>query len=365
MAGPNLHHYAVVVGINAYPGGYTRLNGPVSDAKAFRDWLADPDEGGLPDANVHLVTTPTRAPSRPDTAKPTKQAIDEALWRVHQDLTTALDALPEEDRAGARDTSRIYLFVAGHGIMPGAGVAALLDATARPGFLPNVELDSYVSWMVKNGAFAEVCAFADCCRSYLPLAVPGQPFFNLPPRVGGRVVKLLGLATSAGDLSFEQVQQAGDDNLRRGYFSKVLLDGLRGNAADPTTGLVTTTGLRDYVGQLVATLTEDKPIPQHVELYSAQDMVFGPPRPRHQADHPPGRTARKVVITFPSQFTDTVELVAPDGARMTWEPADGPWTVRLYDGEWFVQRAGSDLDTTGLANDGLISVQGEDRHVEL
>jgi hypothetical protein len=356
-------HYAVVVGINAYPGGFTRLNGPVNDANKFREWLVDPDQGGLPEGNVQLVTTPKRAPTRPNTAKPTKQLIDEALWTVHQQLDEALGRLPEEDRAAARDTSRLYFFVAGHGIMPGSGEAALLDATARPGFQTNVELAAYVGWMVRNGAFAEVCAFADCCRSYQALAVPGQLFFNLPPRIGGRVVRLLGLATSAGDLSFEEGQQAGDDG--RGYFSQVLLDGLRGNAADPETGLVTTSLLRDYVGQLVASLTAGKPAPQHVELYAAEDMVFGPPRPRRQADHPPGRTARKVVITFPAQFTDTVELVAPDGARMAWEPADGPWTVRLYDGEWFVQRAGSGLDTTGLANDGLISVHGEDRHVDL
>jgi len=364
MTSPNPFHFAVVVGINAYPGGYKPLNGPVSDAKDFVGWLVDPAQGGLPDSNVELIVTPKKVPTKPATAKPTKQLIDEALWEAHEKLSKAIGAEPEEEQAAAPAASRLYFFVAGHGIMPGVGAAALLDATARPRFQPNVELRSYVDWMSVNGAFAEVCAFADCCRSYELLATAGQPFFSAPPRVGGAVVTLLGLATSAGDLSFEEVDAEADPDLRRGYFSKVLIEGLRGNAADPVTGLVTTSGLKSYVAPIVAKLTEDKPVPQHIELYSAVDMVFGPPR-AGAARRPPGRTARKVVISFPAGFTDSVELVAPDGARLAWEPVDGPWTVRLYDGEWFVQRAGSNQDTTGLAGDGLVSVAGEDRDVDL
>ncbi len=71
------------------------------------------------------------------------------------------------------------------------------------------------------------------------------------------------------------------------------------------------------------------------------------------------------MIRFSKSYNDMVELVAPDGARILWEPADGPWTVRLYDGEWYVQRAGSHQDTAGLANDGLVSVQGVDCVVDL
>ncbi|MGB7981430.1 MAG: caspase family protein [Candidatus Nanopelagicales bacterium] len=365
MANPNPFHYAVAVGINAYPGGYKPLSGPVNDARAFVDWLVDPEQGGLPARNVELIITPKKTPAKPATAKPTKQLIDEALWEAHENLNQAIGAVPEEDQAAARAASRLYFFVAGHGILPGDGEAALLDATARPRFQPNIELGSYVSWMAKNGAFAEVCAFADCCRSYELLATAGQPFFSAPPRVGGRVVTLLGFATSAGDLSFEEIGSAEEADLRRGFFSKVLIEGLRGNAADPKTGLVTTSGLRAYVGPVVATLTRDKPVPQHVELYSADDMVFGPVRVSAAVGRPPGRTARKVVINFPADFGDSVELVAPDGARMTWEPVDGPWTVRLYDGEWYVQRPGSNQDSMGLVGDGLVSVAGEDRVVDL
>ncbi len=245
MASPNPFHFGVVVGINAYPGGYKTLNGPVNDATEFANWLVDPQQGGLPMRNVRVIVTPKRVPTKPQTAKPTKQIIDEALWKAHEQLDAALEELPEEDRAAARAKSRLYFFVAGHGIMPGAGEAALLDATARrPRWQPNVELQSYITQLSRNGAFAEVCAFADCCRSADLLTIAGQIFLTPPLRGGGPVTRLLGLATGAGDLAFEEIEDSVDANQRRGYFSKILLARLSGNAADPQSGLVTTSGLR-------------------------------------------------------------------------------------------------------------------------
>jgi hypothetical protein len=366
MTSPHPYHYGVVVGINAYPGGYMPLNGPVNDATAFAEWLRDPEQGGLPKGNVQLIVTPKRPPKRPNTARPTKQLIDEALVKAHEDLEEDLAKLPEEERGAARNASRLYLFVAGHGIMPGEGEAALLDATARrPRYQPNVELQSYLMRIKRNGAFAEVCAFADCCRTAELLTIAGQIFLTPPLRGGGPVTTLLALATTAGDLAFEEIKDSADADLRRGYFSRTLMEGLRGNAADPRSGLVTTSGLRSYVTPILAELTKDKPVPQKAEFYAAEDMVFGPPRSRTEG-RPPGRAGRKVVIRFPEWAEDdTVELVAPDGSRMAWEPVDGPWTVRLYDGEWYVQRAGSAQDTRGFAHDGVFSVQGVDRVVDL
>jgi hypothetical protein len=368
VASPNPFHFGVVVGINVYPGGYKRLSGPVNDATGFRNWLVDPQQGGLPMRNVQVIVTPKPEPKEPGTAKPTKQIIDDALWKAHEQLDAALKELPEEHRAAARAKSRLYFFVAGHGIMPGSGEAALLDATARrPSYQQNVELQSYITTISRFGAFAEVCAFADCCRSAAMLTTAGQLLLNLPLRPGGPVTWLRGLATGADEFAYEETKETEDSvdpNQLRGYFSKILLAGLSGNAADRQSGLVTASGLRTYVTLNLAERTKDKPVPQKAEFYSAVDMVFGPPRLR-AGGRPPGRTARKVVIRFPEWYNDTVELVAPDRATMEWDPADGPWTVRLYDGEWYVQRAGSHQDTAELANDGLVSVQGADCDVDL
>ena len=70
-------------------------------------------------------------------------------------------------------------------------------------------------------------------------------------------------------------------------------------------------------------------------------------------------------ILFPARATGTVELVAPDGSTQVWEPADGPWTIWLYDGTWYVQHAGRAMHTTGFANDGVFTITGEGRDVQL
>jgi hypothetical protein len=72
-----------------------------------------------------------------------------------------------------------------------------------------------------------------------------------------------------------------------------------------------------------------------------------------------------VVIRFPLAFKGMVELVGPDGAARLWDTADGPWTVWLYDGTWYVQRAGKPMDTKGLAGDGLVLVSGDGCDVQL
>lgn len=366
MASPNPYHYGVVVGINCYPGGYMTLNGPANDATAFAQWLRDPKQGGLPRENVQLIITPKKSPTTPGTAKPSKEVIDLAIVDAHARFEEALDSLPEADRPAARARSRLYLFVAGHGIMPGQGDAALLDATARrrPRYQPNVELQSYLMQLKRNGTFAEVCAFADCCRTPDLLTSAGQIFLSPPLRGGGPVSTLLAMATTAGDLAYEEVEATDDANLRRGYFSRSLLEGLSGNAADVTTGLVTTNGLRNYVSPILEVLTQDKPVPQKAEFYTASDMVFGPQRVSKEG-RPPGRSMRKVVIRFPEWYDDEVELVAPDGTRTVGDPVDGSWTVQLYDGEWYVQRAGSAQDTQGFEHDGVFSVLGSDRDVQL
>lgn len=357
MTSPNPFHYAVVVGITTYPGGYKRLNGPVNDAKSFTEWLKDTDQGGLPDGNVWIVITPTPEPADIENATPTKQLIDRALSKAHKKLEEDLTGLPEDQRPDARASSRIYLFVAGHGIMPGGGTAALLDATAEPDIPTNLEISLYVKWMARKGAFAEVVAVADCCRTDETLAVPGQPFFRVAERLGQQVRQLTALATTAGDLSYEDTSDelALDD--RRGHFSKTLIKGLRGNAADPATGLVTTKGLQSYVEPILTELTKDKQVPQKAEFHG-DEIVFGAKRAGIVTAAAPGRERRKVVIHFPDGFALPVELVSPSGEVMAWDPKDGAWTVWMYDGLWFVQHAGTDKVTDGLANDGLIEVQG-------
>ncbi|GGI43889.1 hypothetical protein BCL57_000187 [Agromyces flavus] len=368
----NPYHYGVVVGINRYPGGYRELKGPVADARAFAVWLTAARQGGLPKENVRLVTTQRPFPKSLGEARPTKELIDDALWESYKALRAKLDAAPEEHRTELRKQSRLYLFVAGHGIMPGGGDAALLDAKAELDRPTNLDLGRYLDWFRRDGLFAEVCIFADCCRGFELLAEPGSPGFGRAGRAPEAVRFLLALATSSGELSFEDVTSDADE--WRGHFSYALMQGLNGAAADPETGLVTSDALIAYARRIVTDRTaglgpgRQQSVPEPVVSGS---LTFGQPRrapapaPDGGSPPPPGRDPRKVRITFRRRPRGMVELVAPDGTTQRWDPADGPWTVWLYDGTWYLQHAGKAMHTTGFANDGVFTITGEGRDVEV
>ena len=71
----NPNDYALVLGINDYPGIKDRsLKGAVRDAERFCDWLRDTAVGGgLPEKNVEIIV------STPLPLKPLKDEVDEAL----------------------------------------------------------------------------------------------------------------------------------------------------------------------------------------------------------------------------------------------------------------------------------------------
>jgi hypothetical protein len=359
----NPWHFALVVGISRYPGGYKFLQGPVNDARAFARWATSPSGGGVPTENVARCVTPARGVMTLAKAKPTKEIIDKRLLLLLTKAQEAYEVLPEEERPQAREASRLYIYVAGHGIMPGGGATALLDAEAQPTRRTNLELSSYEKWFERDGTFAEVCIFADCCRNNEPLAIPGGPSFDNPAGLGVHVFALVGYATTAGDRAREETARFDPEvppDERRGYFSRALVDGLKGEATDPETSYVTATSLGVYVRDRVRDRTANRPahLRQDIEmkLNPLHSMNFGPKRrvPR-----------RQVVIRFPPGFGGDVELVAPDQRTSRWRASDGPWRVWPYDGIWIVQHADTDGNTAGFAEGGLFRVLGADRDVQL
>lgn len=353
-------HYAVVVGIDQYPGGLPPLKGPVNDARAFADWLVSGSGGGLPVDNVAVVVSPDEATTL-EHATPTKERIDAALWRAIKAARAAVRSLPEEERTQAQATTRLYFFVAGHGILPQGGQAALLDATAEPDRPLNLELSGYVGYFTRDGTFAQVCTFADCCRTLDRLANPGPHTFGEPFETGEHTDTLTAWAATAGNRAFEETTDSPDGY--RGYFSRALVEGLAGEAVDPATGFVTGLELTAYTRRVVRARTADRPRHQRQRVVPMGDltgsMVFGPRRAQS------ARTPRKVRIAFPSGFGERVELVGPDGSVQTWDAADGPWLVWLHDALWWVRRVGSGWDTAGFARDGVVQVNGDDVDVQL
>jgi len=315
----NPHHYAVVVGINNYPE-LTDLVGPINDADAFRDWLEN--EGGVPVKNIETLKTPPAGG-----AEPIKGQLDDALARLH-DMMRADTA---HDPA-LWHQSRLYVFLAGHGIMPRGGESALLLANARKGRHENFEVSQYMNWyQYHGGIFKEVVFFTDCCRNRVDNAPASVPPFDLTPGTPPTVFTLAGYACAPGTPAYERKEVEIPADQRRGYFTQALLRGLRGAApVDPTEGVITSHTLAPYVSFAVRHTTSHKSIPQRVAMPSsdlAHPICFSAPSTV---------PISAVKINFPPAFNREVELLHPGGRRETWSKAPNPWPLAVPDGLYSV-----------------------------
>lgn len=228
-------HFAVVIGIDRYPA-LTDLTSARNDAEKFREWLVDPIGGAVPRENVFVVEASGNGAVLEDVL-PTQREVNAALKIVH-------GVVRERTRSecDAWSKTRLYIFVAGHGIAPIDGRGALLMADATPDELGlHVDLHKYLQWQEENGLFREVMIFADCCRvDSACLYAYGPPFTN---EMTGRQseVAVLGYATTAGHSA--RARLSGE---RRGLFTEALLEALRGNATNGE-GNVTVDQIEAYV----------------------------------------------------------------------------------------------------------------------
>jgi hypothetical protein len=353
----NQHHYGLAIGISRYPG-VSDLNGPVVDASAFHDWMVG--DGLVPPGNTTLLTSPDPAVTFPDAdaGVPIKQQVDIALRRLHTKARADIDN--DRDRWRA---SRLYLYVAGHGIMPNGGEAALLFANAQPGMYDNLELGAYLAWYKQTGIFSEVVVLADCCRNWFPQVPASVVPFDDPPEPGSRVFSLVGYAAGPGDPAYEQIEDGVPPDERRGYFTTAVLAGLRGAAAldGPPYNCITSTTLARYVSVAVAQATAGKRVPQEVQMPDepARPIKFG--QDAHHIAPPPVPTYR-VRITFPGGWAAPVELLTASSGRLPYAGAPAPWVLDLPAGLYGVYLAGS-WQTTGL-HEPTFTVT-EDRDVQL
>jgi hypothetical protein len=327
-------HYAVVVGINRYPG-IRDLRYARTDAEAFRDWLVSPDGGRLPQENVVLVTA-TEDQEQTFTsaldARPTRTDVDRALRRINDTVRRRVS-----ENAADWDRTRLYFYVSGHGIAPPTSQGALLMADAERDVLgESIELALYGQWYEGCGVFREVVIFADCCRERVPGAPPGRyPPFNLCSKPYGRITRLVGYATGLGELAFEPFE-AEDPDKERGFFTRALLDALERAPVDPAAGGITSETLGPYVRQTVEELTKEAPNPQLAKIV----VEAGEPillRPAQASE----RARWKVTITLPAGFAGEAELLRGDRSLVERRSAAaGPWELQLEEGFYGVFPAG-------------------------
>ena len=351
-------HYAVVVGINRYPG-IRDLTYARTDAEAFRDWLVSPQGGELPQENVLLVAaTPLEEQGFASAAgaRPKRSEVDIALRQVNQKVRDHVAQNPND-----WDRTRLYLYASGHGIAPPTSQGAMLMADAERDVLGEcIELARYSEWYEGCGVFRELVVLADTCRERAAGAPPGTlPPFNLCARPYGRITKVVGYATGVAEFAFEPVG-ADDPDDQRGYFTKALLEGLGGAAAvDSELGGITSETLAVYVRKAVEELTKDQ---QHAQILveAGNPILLRPTQVIAQQ-----RPRWKVSIALPAGYQGDVELRRGDHSvveRRAAAPA--PWQVELEEGLYGVYSVNG-AGATPFTNSGLFEVLAGDTNVRL
>jgi|GEM_PF-2533142 len=359
----NKQHYALVIGIDRYPG-ISDLHSARKDAESFFNWLIDPKLGAVPRKNIRLITTddaetPPGTPRRK--AKPVRDQVEDALFELWDMCRTHITDEPAD-----WFNSRLYVFGSGHGIAPNPQEAALLMANAGPDhYGKNFSYAKYLSWFQKAQFFHELVFFADFCRERIANAPLLGPTWTEINNHNGNLLTVRGLATYFGDLAFEE-EPDDDDTVNpdelRGYFTKALLEGLNGQAIDPDTREINSQSLATYVTERVRILTKHRPKPQ-VPFFVAEPVT---PTVTFRKNVPPHEAVAQrhtVTIIFPPDFAAEVVLLDGNLKKIdTHSAADGNWVVSLGNGLYRV--APTDGENT-FANAGFFEIIGAERNVEL
>ncbi len=235
--------YAIVVGIDTYPKLPRPLAGARNDVDAFRDWLIDPEGGGLDPNNVYRLVSPAPQAIPP---QPGNDAIDVEFEKL-------IDLAAQR---GGRVGRRLYIFLAGHGFARDAVLdSRLLAATGGPRATGNhVFGQKYAEWFQKAKYFDEVVLIMDCCRENYQSAPTREPPWD--PVIGQRNfdVKFTYLfATKAFAAARELEFADGAAKVYRGVFTYAMLKVLRASRRS-----LTGTALRDLVNDYMLRLYQER-----------------------------------------------------------------------------------------------------------
>ena len=255
--------YAIVVGLQNYPAldnGQPSLSGPENDAKAFIAWLVSKDGGDVADDGIHIQKILSS-----DYKGPFNSLSEIRPWAA--DIETAFKKLKDisdnnfKANKPLRIGRRLYVFMAGHGMAPESVNVNEVPQKEAVLLTPNVErtnvgtshvLSAYAtSWFCNNTCFDEVFLFMDCCRENALLM--GRNFFLPNTGTVNTGVRCSMFATKWSRLAREQMMN--DENAVRGVFTKTLLLGLDGAAAEIVPGrndgmgVITVASLRGYLIQ--------------------------------------------------------------------------------------------------------------------
>jgi uncharacterized caspase-like protein len=323
---PN-NDYAIVVGITRYPS-LSDLKGPENDAVLFKEWLLDPQGGGLAPENVSMVLT--SAHFNPDErdplqARPTTEQVDAAFGRL-------VESGVENDGTLGR---RLYIFMAGHGFSPDLEEAALLMANAgrlRTGF--HIPGRRYANWFRAAAFFKEVVLFMDCCRDdYRRAPYRTPPWVEIRSPQAVDVQYFYAFATRWSRQARER--PLSQDGAFQGVFTTALLAALRSSLPDPQ-GVVTGEGVAAYIYNYLPHLVDKDEYQEPEFIYDkARQFVFA---------RRPAPACTPVCISF-SQPDPSLqaEILAHDFSLAASLPSLQPeWDICLPPGRYLLRLVGTE-----------------------
>ena len=230
----NERDHAIVVGISRYGSLRPELEGPERDAKAFKEWLLDPEGGDVPPANIRVVLSSDYDFKTGEDPS----AFEPSLSRVTREFGRLMGVTKQNAEKGPRVGRRLYIYLAGHGLTPKIDPLSTKHFSAlamagyvedeHPEFLPAL---LYANWFEASDSFDEIVLFMDCCRDdraevqLTPLSLPIVP--------DGRVDAVrtfYAWATRWNSTAWEMPM--GDSQEKRGVFSYALLEALKNGTPD-------------------------------------------------------------------------------------------------------------------------------------
>lgn len=349
--------HAVVVGINNYPA-FDPLEGPVKDAKAFRNWLVE--HGKVPPENIREVYSTDFAARNVEgqataLTQPAFDAVNVKFTELVNLATKNFQRLPRIGR-------RLYIYLAGHGITPRVSnnkldSAALLMANAEPTTVGlHLPGPAYAEWFRLSHAFEEIILFMDCCRNaFEDIEESRVPFTPLKGGDPTKVKTLNVLATQWDAPSFEQ--PLGSPPELRGVFTWALLEVLR-TGAGSTNGKLTAMGLKGPLELLISNLRGgDVPQFPRFNLGNLQDIVLFEsatgatlPKVTIQWDPPLHGKSGDILDGNDNPLTPPVKVTA-SAANTQLSLKPGLYSVRFSDAEAVLKvrpRLSKDAQDVGL-----------------
>ena len=266
-------HFAVVVGINCYPGIKRQLTTAREDAEAFAAWLKNPNKGGLPEENVSLIKASSREESGFSSylyARPVIREVFQSLQHFHD----AVKGLSDE----RWERTRLYIYAAGHGLAPAEGRGAIIFADTNPSvgyWTEYLDLYQYNLLYERFTPFSEILLFSDCCRELNNEMPPTSPVPFRKKLIRGPTRRVQGYATEYSHMAGADASAASaSEPEARGFFTRALLEGLEGEARyDRETGIVDSTQLGKYITQQVPVLAAAKGYEQRADFTPSLEPI--------------------------------------------------------------------------------------------